>query len=455
MAEPNNLVDTQSTAATGGPIQEFVNAFNQGKPLKMVEIQSAHNMNIPAEFDNLGKATSQIRNLIFTHNLLKEGQIDQADWEHYIDTVWLKKKAQQDFNEMDTSKVYKGANGATMYLVKKGPDAGRFWVPAEERSVNKADDSAYFPARQTSVGTGDQAANTEYLKGISKKAAAFSETMTTQISAAAGIKRDAGQAVQILEAYPQVAGVFNIDEVNDTVADAIAKSAFSLLQTGIATPWGQLSIDLAGFWQNLLLDTDSKDQLSKLEAVLSKLGTSARAELAGQGTITDAEAEAVAKQFGSINQGASSLMASLKLAIWRADLTVKQGKLWTQYEADALAKDSAPRVSKFLTETWLPVMESEIANLDVIALGQIQAEEASDTSEPVLNEDGSVTVGNQSFKSKKVIQTILNAPARFDAERVEAAKLALDAFNAAGYANGGLIAGKQAMSKQPGGLIAR
>lgn len=382
---PNDLIVTGQNApdvnepvstdpAAGKTVLEnFVDTLSRGNPEEITNERDRYNITIPLEFENLGKATSQMRNLIFTYDLYKSGQISLEDYDDYIDTVWLKKKAQQDFNEMDTSKLFKAANGDTVYFVKKGPDAGKFYSPAKGISIDEASNPEFFPIQQTSVGTGEQAANTEYLKVGAKKAAEYSDTIATQVSAAFNMKRDMQQAIQILEAYPRVAGVFNVDEKNDSILDAMVKSIFTLMRDGANIVWGTISADLTGFWQNLLLNTTEKEQLAKLEGLFSKLGTAARSELAGQGTITDAEAEAVAKQFGSLNDGASAVIAGLRLALWRSEMTILQAEEWTRYEQEALGRDAAPLVNKFLTTVWKPIINREIDKIDVVALGSINA----------------------------------------------------------------------------------
>ena len=162
---PNDLIVTGQNApdvnepvstdpAAGKTVLEnFVDTLSRGNPEEITNERDRYNITIPLEFENLGKATSQMRNLIFTYDLYKSGQISLEDYDDYIDTVWLKKKAQQDFNEMDTSKLFKAANGDTVYFVKKGPDAGKFYSPAKGISIDEANNPEFFPIQQTSVGT--------------------------------------------------------------------------------------------------------------------------------------------------------------------------------------------------------------------------------------------------------------------------------------------------------------
>ena len=137
----------------------------------------------------------------------------------------------------------------------------------------------------------------------------------------------------ILERSPRIVGVFDTDE-SWGIADKILGSTLIAAREGVEVIWGRLSFDLSEAFRNFLSNQEKADW-EVVKGGMSKLGTYARQEIAGQGPISDTEARDVAKQFGSVDSRAASLMAALRVSKWRAGVTQQWANAWNSYRQHA------------------------------------------------------------------------------------------------------------------------
>ena len=358
------------------PITDFMSAVKADDPNKMVQIQKAHNLKIPTEFSNISKATSKIRDLIYYSQVVGG---DQAKIQEYINVNWLKHKTATPTAFKLGSDEYITNSGKILKIVTGGPDTGAFYDPATRSVVSQETHPELFEGGGPRLLTASEDAGfTEWSKGGAKRANEFSEEVAAQARVAQQVIPLANQAMQILQAYPKVAGIYDIDK-GDSWWQGASKAFGQFLQNGANVIWGEVSVDLSTIDQNLTLSPEEKNQLSVLNGIYSKLSTIARQEIAGQGPITDAEAEQVAKQFGTLNDNASRVISTLKSAIWRANVTFKFAQEWANAENQAGQSRKVPNVQQFITSTWPPILQGMIDNFNVTSIGKVATPATTET----------------------------------------------------------------------------
>ena len=428
-------------------IDNFMSAVKNDDATQMVAIQKEHNLTIPTEFSNISKATTKIRDLIYYSQVVGG---DQAKIQEYIDTNWLKKKTATPTAFKLGSDEYITNNGKVLKIVTGGPDTGAFYDPATRSVVSQETNPELFEGGGPRLLTAQEDAGfTEWSKGGAKRANAFSEEVAAQARVAQQVIPLANQAMQILQAYPKVAGIYDIDK-GDNWWQGASKAFGQFLQNGANVIWGEVSVDLSTIDQNLTLSPEEKNQLSVLNGIYSKLSTIARQEIAGQGPITDAEAEQVAKQFGTLNDNASRVISTLKSAIWRANVTFKFAQEWANAENQAGQNRKVPNVQQFITSTWPPILKGMIDSFNVISLGidkTAEREAATDVEK----------INGYTFQSIKQAKDV--ADGDFNGKRVSNAKVAaaiqyLKARNVSGFNKGGHVNKMRAKFYNNGGELA-
>ena len=341
------------------------------------------------EFSNLDKATAKTRELIVTYEMYKSGTLTKEQYDQYVQTKWLGQKTEQNFDEYD-SKVYRGANGVGLKYVKAGPNAGRYYYPAEQRvlePVSAADseaggkDDAFYPVVAT--GSGTDAGYDKFQTEEGKSANKFGDDVVRRLQASNLIEAEIDIILPILERSPRIVGVFDADESFGT-ADKILGSILTTLREGVDAIWGRVSLDLTPAFRVWLSDQEKADW-EVVSGAMSKLGTYTRQEIAGQGPISDTEARDVAKQFGSVDSRAASLMAALRVSKWRAQITQQWSNAWLAFYQEKTSGRLTPSPSEFEISVWAPKLKEIRNNTDFKAMLNVNVEkpeEGGDSGSP-------------------------------------------------------------------------